>query len=92
MILIDIKKFIQDQKEVTLPQLSRQFNVPDEVMKDMVKRWVDKGLVDLDDPSHKTIPILSDNTCQTGGCGSGGCGSCSFKDMGVVIKYRWHDC
>lgn len=92
MILIDIKNYIQAQKVVTLPQLSREFNVPNEVMEDMVKRWVDKGLVDLDDENAKTIPIHNGNACGSSGCGSGGCGSCSFKQMGAVIKYRWHDC
>ena len=81
MLLIQIKQFIQAQHEVSLSQLSRQFDIPAEAMKEMVKKWIIKGLVREESSS--------DSTCQTkSGCGSG-CGGCSVKEVKEVIRYHW---
>ncbi len=82
MLLIQIKQFIQAQHEVTLQQLSRQFDIPAEAMKEMVKKWIAKGLV-------RGESSTDDSACQTkSGCGSG-CSGCSIKEAEEIIRYHW---
>ncbi len=85
-LLIRIRDFIKDaQREVSLSELSYHFGQPEEVMREMVKRWVDKGVV-------KQTMLISDTSCASA-CGSkNGCGGCPSALMTpkMVISYLYN--
>lgn len=79
MLLLEIRDYIHRRGEVTLQELSRQFTILDSAMLDMVKRWVDKGVIAQE--------ILS-SECRTSCVSS--CGGCSAgKNTQQVVKFYW---
>ena len=84
-LLICIRNFIKDaQREVSLSELSYQFGQPEDVMREMVKRWVDKGVI-------KQTMLISDTSCASA-CGSkNGCGGCPSASMTpkMIISYQY---
>lgn len=56
MILLEIKEYIQSQKSVSLTDLALHFNLPAEVIADMMLHWVNKG-------------VIEKTTLGCGGCG-----------------------
>lgn len=68
MILIEIRDYIIQHKEVTLPQLAMHFQMPESAIENMVEMWVHKKTVEK---LTLTCGSLSDASgCQS--C-SGGC-------------------
>ena len=87
-LLIQIRDYIRDaQKEISLSELSRHFDQPEEVMHDMAKRWVDKGVIER-------LTIIADSSCSVSTCGnSKGCSGCpSVLTMPkMMVFYKWKD-
>ncbi|MDG9729117.1 FeoC-like transcriptional regulator [Ignatzschineria sp. RMDPL8A] len=79
MLLIQIRDYIRTEEIVSLQRLANHFNLPMDVAKEMVERWIGKGLV---------------TRVSAGGCGSctasGGCGGCSVSRGAVQDElYEW---
>ncbi len=87
-LLIQIRDYIRDaQKEISLSELSHHFDQPEEVMQDMVKRWVDKGVIER-------LTIISDLSCAASACGnSKGCSGCpsALAMPKMMVFYKWKD-
>lgn len=65
MILLDIKNYIIQQQEVTLPQLAMHFQMPESAIENMVEIWVQKKAIEK---LTLTCGTFNDNS---------GCGDCS---------------
>lgn len=64
MILIKIKKYIDEQKEVTLPHLAAHFQMPESVIEMMTDHWIQKGAIE-----KITVTCESfNNNSECGGC------------------------
>lgn len=74
MILLDIKNYIIQQQEVTLPQLAMHFQMPESAIENMVEIWVQKKIIE-----KLTL------TCSTFNDHSG-CGSCSDGCQTQIIQ------
>lgn len=72
MLLLEIKAYIEAQKEVTLPMLAAHFNIPETVAFDMAERWVTKGKIEK-------ITVACGSLAS--GCGDCGSGSCAVKTL-----------
>lgn len=73
MILMEIKRYICQQKEVLLPQLAAHFDMPVTAMEAMADVWVKKAVIE-----KLTIACDSlDNASQCGSCSQG----CALKGM-----------
>ncbi|ELV09085.1 Hypothetical protein F387_00977 [Wohlfahrtiimonas chitiniclastica SH04] len=72
MLLLEIKAYIEAQKEVTLPRLAAHFNIPESVALDMAERWVTKGKIEKITVACSTL---------TSGCGDCGSSSCAVKTL-----------
>lgn len=79
MLLIQIRDYIRTEEIVSLQRLANHFNLPMDVAKEMVERWIGKGLV----------TCVSADRC--GSCRpSGGCGGCSVNRGAVQDElYEW---
>lgn len=74
MILIDIKDYIFQHKEVTLPQLAMHFQMPESAIENMVEVWVQKKIIEK---LTLTCGSFKDNS---------GCGGCSDNCQTQLIK------
>ncbi|GAA5100198.1 FeoC-like transcriptional regulator [Wohlfahrtiimonas larvae] len=46
MILLEIKNYIIQQQEVTLPQLAMHFQIPESAIENMAEIWVQKKMIE----------------------------------------------
>ncbi len=74
MILINIKDYIIQHKEVALPQLAMHFQVPESAMENMVEIWVQKNVIEK---LTLTCSTFSDHS---------GCGGCSDHCQTQLIQ------
>ena len=68
-----IKELLIERKQITLEDLSRHFDLSEEIMVGMLEHWQKKGNVEMVDAS--------------GACGTM-CGSCDESESSRVY-YRW---
>lgn len=85
MILLDIKNYIIQQKEVTLPQLAMHFQMPESAIENMMEIWVQKNIIEK---LTLTCGTFSDNS-DCGGC-SDNCQTQLIQQMGKnkQVLYR----
>lgn len=74
MILIEIKDYIIQHKEVTLPQLAMRFQMPESAIENMVAVWVQKKVIEK---LTLTCGTFSDQS---------GCGGCSDSCQTQIIQ------
>ena len=85
-LLIRIRDFIKDaQREVSLSELSYHFGQPEDVMRDMVKRWVNKGVI-------KQTMLISDSSCTSVCSSKNACSGCSSALIApkMIISYQYN--
>lgn len=64
MILIKLKEYVDREREVPLGRLAYHFQMPEDLIANMMEHWVQKG-------------VIRKQTSQCGQLGSSLCGGCS---------------
>lgn len=85
MILLDIKNYIIQQQEVTLPQLAMHFQMPESAIENMVDIWVQKKIIEK-------LILVCGSLNETSGCGgcSDNCATQFIQQLGQnkQVLYR----
>ncbi len=68
MILSDIKKYLQEHKQVPLEDLVNHFDTPPDAMRGMLEQWIRKG---------KVLKVME----KTSHCGSCNCCHCAPVEL-----------
>lgn len=56
MLLLELKKYIEDNKSASLMELSNHFHLRSEVIEKMLDAWIDKGIIEKHASSIENLP------------------------------------
>ncbi|MBN3860178.1 hypothetical protein GKC56_06670 [Neisseriaceae bacterium PsAf] len=59
MLILDLKNYVESRQQVSLVEISHHFHIPTSMVEDMLKTWVDKGIIAKQKMSIDNLPTCS---------------------------------
>lgn len=83
MLIMQLKNYVKTHQQVSLGELSREFNLPESAIEAMMQPWIKKGVI------TKSVPHFISLKSP---CSNKNCSSCQLQEQhNNIVFFRYQD-